>query len=282
MNCNKLHVNLEKSCKIYFNNSRKIENDEKLNNFVFEISNTSLPQVEHTKFLGVIIDNKLTWQLHLSSLVKKLSCCTGRLNRITQFIPADHHTNLYHTLFESYLSYGVSVWGGAKPSKLKPVFKAQKKAIRVIFGDREKYIDKFKTCVRARPFSAQKLTSAFFIKEHTKPLFNQHKIMTSQNLYFYHYCDIFKSFKFFNPLPLYDLFNFSKRSHRSLYFNTPQPSDSFEYRTSVMWNVARQILNIPDTTMSVSLFKNKLKKFLTEKQTLGDDINWIEHNICTF
>ena len=124
---------------------------------MLEISKTSLPQVEHTKFLGVIIDNKLTWKPHLSSLVQKLSCYTGRLNRITKFIPADHHTNLYHTLFESYLSYGVSVWGGAKP-----VFKAQKKAIRVLFGDREKYIDKFKTCVRERPFSEQKLTSAFF------------------------------------------------------------------------------------------------------------------------
>ena len=167
--------------------------------------------------------------------MKKLSCCTGRLNSIKQFISADHHTNLYHTLFESYLSYGVSVWGSAKPSKLKPVFKAQNKAIRVLFGDREKYIDKFKTCVRARPFSEQKLASAFFIKEHTKPLFNKHKIMNLQNLYFYSCCDIFNKNEFLNPLPLYDLFNFSERSHRSLYINTPQLSDSFEDRTSVMW-----------------------------------------------
>ena len=116
MNCNKLHVNLEKSCYTYFNNTCKTENTERLNKFVLNISNTTLPQVENTKFLGVIIDDKLTWQPHLISLVKKLSCCTGRLNRITQFIPSDHHTSLYHTLFESYLSYGVSVWGGAKPS----------------------------------------------------------------------------------------------------------------------------------------------------------------------
>ena len=34
MNCNKLHVNLEKSCYMDFNNTRKIENDEKLNKFV--------------------------------------------------------------------------------------------------------------------------------------------------------------------------------------------------------------------------------------------------------
>ena len=62
MNCNKLHVNLEKSCYMYFNNTRKSENVEKLNNFVLNISNISLSQVKHTKFLGVIIDNKLTWQ----------------------------------------------------------------------------------------------------------------------------------------------------------------------------------------------------------------------------
>ena len=49
-----------------------------------------------------------------------------------------------------------------------------------------------------------------------------------------------------------------------------------------MWNVARQILDIPDTTMPVSLFKNRLKKFLTDKKTLGDDINWIVHNYYPF
>ena len=177
MNCNKLHVNLEKSCYMYFNNTRKTENTERSNKFVLNISNTSLPQVENIKFLGVINNNR--WQAYLAAPLKfisaKLSCYTGRLNRITQFIPSDHHTSLYRILFESYLSYGVSVWGGAKPSKLKPVFKAQKKAICVIFGYREKYIDKFKTCVRARPVNEQKLTSAFFyfIKEHTKPLFKK-------------------------------------------------------------------------------------------------------------
>ena len=78
------------------------------------------------------------------------------------------------------------------------------KAIRVIFGDREKYIDKLKTCFRARPFSKQKLTSAFFIKEHTKPLFNKHKLKTLQNLCFYHSCcDVFENLIFFLNLNLF-------------------------------------------------------------------------------
>ena len=60
MNCNKLHVNLEKSCYMYFNNTRKTENAEKLNNFVLKISNTSLPQVKHTKFLKLYLSSTVT------------------------------------------------------------------------------------------------------------------------------------------------------------------------------------------------------------------------------
>ena len=284
MNCNKLHINLEKSCYMFFKNqSDKTESCDESSSFELKICNTALPQVEDTKFLGVIIDDKLNWQPHIKSLVKKLSCCTGRLNRIIQFIPSCHHKNLYHTLFESYLSYGISVWGGIKPSKLKSVFKVQKKVIRVIFGDREQFLNKFKTCVRARPFHEQKLTAEFYIKEHSKPLFNQQKIMILQNLYFYHSCcEIFKIFKFFSPLPLYNLFNFSKRSHKNLYINTPQPSDSFEYRTSVMWNSVRQKINMQDTSMSVSVFKSKLNNVINEKQILGDETNWMEINFYPF
>ena len=283
MNCNKLHINLEKSCYMYFKNEPKSLISE-LNNYELKISNTLLPQVDQTKFLGVVIDEKLSWLTHIKYLTKKLSCCTGRLNRIIQFIPSSHHESLYHTLFESYLSYGISVWGSEKQTKLKNIFKVQKKAMRVIFGDREKFLDKFKTCVRARPFSEQKLTAAFYIKEHTKPLYIKHKILTVQNLYFYHSCcEVFKIFKLFLPKPLYELFNFSTRSHKNLYINTPQPSDSFEYRTSVMWNEARKILTTtPDSSTSISVVKNELKNLLLQNQTLGDEINWIEHNFYPF
>ena len=70
MNCNKLHVNLEKSCYINFNNKSKTAADEKLNKFDLKISNTSPSQVETTKFLGVIIDDKLDWHPHIKSLAK--------------------------------------------------------------------------------------------------------------------------------------------------------------------------------------------------------------------
>ena len=46
------------------------------------------------------------------------------------------------------MTYGIKVWGSAHDSKINKIFIAQNKIVRVLFGDREKYIDKFRTCVR--------------------------------------------------------------------------------------------------------------------------------------
>ena len=48
-------------------------------------------------------------------------------------------------------------------AKLFSLFKAQHKVMRVIFGGKAKYLDKFKTCARVRPFNDQRLTTVFFL-----------------------------------------------------------------------------------------------------------------------
>ena len=83
------------------------------------INNSELKKVTHTRFLGVIIDENLTWEQ----------------------LPKNMHKELYYTLFESYLAYGVTVWGKASKSKLGLLFKAQKKAIRVVFENKEQFLD---------------------------------------------------------------------------------------------------------------------------------------------
>ena len=282
MTCNKLHINLDKSCYMYFSSTRKTyEPDESdlENAYDLKIHDNILPKVTHNKFLGVIIDDRLTWDYHIKALTKKLSCCTGSLNQIIESIPENLHKDLYHTLFGSYLTYGISVWGGSTKAKLLSLFKAQKKVMRVIFGDRAKYLDKFKTCARVRPLNEQRLLTEFFIKEHSKPLFNSHGFLNLKNLYFYHSCcEVFKVFKYKSPIAINDLFKFSSRGQRSLFIITPPPNDSYVYRMSVIWNSVRTVLSCPDTSFPISSIKIKLKVFLLNKQKLGDNENWIEHN----
>ena len=84
---------------------------------------------------------------------------------------------IYHSLFESHLGYAMSVWGGISNNQLKPLFITQKKCIRILFGDCESYIDKFKTCARVRPLNSQRLGSNFYAKESTKPLFSKYELL---------------------------------------------------------------------------------------------------------
>ena len=81
--------------------------------------------------------------------------------------------DLYQTLFESYITYGITVWGSMSDSKLIKLFNAQKKITSVLFGGRENFLDKLRTCTRARPYPKQNLTSEFHNKEHDQPLFNK-------------------------------------------------------------------------------------------------------------
>ncbi len=75
------------------------------------INNTLIKRVEEARFLGVTIDSKLSWVPHIENLQKKLKCQIGSLNRIKDNVPAHLHNELYHTLFESHLRYGITVWG---------------------------------------------------------------------------------------------------------------------------------------------------------------------------
>lgn len=85
-------------------------------------------------------------------------------------------------------------------------------------------------------------------------------------------------FKFRSPVAVLSLFKFSSLAHKDLFLITPRPSDSFVYKASVSWNVAKRDLKIEDTTTPVSSLKNLLKKFLLEKQSLGNQEDWIEVN----
>ena len=50
-----------------------------------KINDFEIKEVDNTKFLGVTIDNELSWIPHLTILAKKLRCCTGQLNCIKKY-----------------------------------------------------------------------------------------------------------------------------------------------------------------------------------------------------
>ena len=245
------------------------------------ISGDKIKKVASTKFLGVFIDDKLDWSAHLTHLTKKLRSISGAICRIRQSIPVEYYKTIYTALFESHLSFGISVWGVAlKPNDSDKILITQKHTIRVLFGDLDAYLDKLSTCARVREYGKQKLGSKFYTKEHTKPIFTRLKLLTVQNIHKYHsVSELFKIIKFRVPYSLYEKINLSVRDTSNLII-LPKPSSTFFYESSKMWNSAYKNILAPEKGLltSVPIVKQKLKTILLESQSLNDPNTWTPDN----
>ena len=249
MNANQLHINLSKCAHMYF--KPNINNNERMScarsqnydiNLKLSINGVKVKQVDRIRFLGVIIDDKLTWDAQIEHLENKLISTIVLIKRIKKFIPSSHYLKIYHCLFLSHLTYGITCWGGAYTSKLQKLFNIQKRCIRMLFGeiysfDHPEY---YYTCARLITYAEYK-TDKNYTLEHTKPLFNKLGFLTLHNLYTLRVLvEFFKILKIHSPISLYNSFNFCPRScHYRLLVpkcNLGISKNNYTVSASILWN----------------------------------------------
>ena len=122
---NKLSLNISKTKFIIFGN-RPIKSGVKI-----KIDDVEIERVFETKFLGVIIDNKLNWKSHINYIRTKISKTIAIMYRIKPFLDQNSLHMLYSSLVLPYISYCVEVWGNNYKTVIQPIFILQKKAIRI-------------------------------------------------------------------------------------------------------------------------------------------------------
>ena len=91
-----------------------------------------MDKAKHVKFLGLLLDENLSWKHHLSELSKKLARTCGIFFKVRHLLPTNVLVSLYYSLFASFLQYGIVVWGLTYDTYIKPIFILQKKVIRAI------------------------------------------------------------------------------------------------------------------------------------------------------
>ena len=101
-------------------------------NLTINLNSQEIQKVNKTKFLGIIIDQHLTWKSHIEYIATKISKTIGILCRIRFYINQALLKILYNNLIYPYLYYGNIVWANNYPTRLDKLLKLQKKALRVI------------------------------------------------------------------------------------------------------------------------------------------------------
>ena len=299
---NQLHINMNKCSYMYFDPGKTCARTRVLH--TLSINGIKIKHVTNIKFLGIVLDEHLTWAPHVEYLNNKLKSCIGAIKCIKKSIPNSQYLNIYHTLFASHLTYGISVWGGISQTALDPLFITQKRCIRMLFGKEKSFDhpDFYNTCARIKTYSEH--TNPNYEKENTKVLFSENELLTVHNMYNYHIIiELFNILKFKRPYSLYKTFQFSTRTGRELYLTQPnnyskKSENNFFYKSIPMWNelcsiifekvtpinIRGDIVCIPgsvvgsDLTASIGSIKNKLKNVLLYIQDQGHVTEWDNRN----
>ena len=206
-------------------------------NCILTLEGIILERVTQTKFLGVILDDKLLWKCHIEYICNKISKGIGILIRARRTLGTKALVILYNTLVKPYFTYCNIIWGNTYIKNLNRVKILQKKIIRII------------------------TFSGFYA--HTEPLFRKLNIMTTTQLYDYFVAIfVFKSLNNLLPKNLSSIFTRNVTSRKNLnirpHFCTKKVSEfSIKYSRPEVWN---DLPNKIKTSRTINSFKNQLRK----------------------
>lgn len=130
LNAHRLTLNTKKSSYMLFNN--QIMDDQRP--IFFGINNYKLSYSTTIKYLGLYIDETLSWEKHISYLRKKLSAPVGILKQLSYLVPLYLLRTVYFSLVHSHLQYLAILWFPTGKSLIKPIMVLQNRAIKNIYN----------------------------------------------------------------------------------------------------------------------------------------------------
>ena len=122
LKANKLSINVKKTKLMIFRPRQKTLPITRQ----IIIENNVLEQVDNTKFLGVYIDQHLTWKTHVNFIALRF------LNLSGYFIKLKSLLTLYYALIYPHLTCCNLIWASTYVTNLQRIYLLQKRAVRAI------------------------------------------------------------------------------------------------------------------------------------------------------
>ena len=110
------------------------QKNKSLKNVTLTLNKKAIQQSEYVKYLGVLIDSRLSFSHHITSISKKMSRVTGLMYRIRSCVNNKTLKMIYYSLIYPHLLYGIPIWGNADDIHINPLLILQKKAVRLIMN----------------------------------------------------------------------------------------------------------------------------------------------------
>jgi len=251
---NNLSLNLDKTKYALFHSPRK---KSQIPNLLPKLllNEKEIKRSNVNKFLGVYLDENLSWNSHIQHVTNKISKNLGVLYKTRFILDKNSLKQLYFSFIDSYINYANIAWASTHKSKLDCIYKKQKHAARVIH---------FKS----------KFT-------HAKPLLaNLSALSVYHANILQHLCFMFKHR--INQTPIIFRHSFptvsSKYQTRSEGFyykpfcKTKAREFSISYRGPLIWNEFVKRYKSINNISSINVFKSTMRKILLSSPAFLDTL----------
>ena len=98
------------------------------------IGNNNIERKSSMKFLGVMLDEHISWTDHVGTTENKIVKNIDLLYRVSQFLNDSSLKTVYFSYIRSCLNYANIAWASTYATKLKRVYLKQKHAVRIVFN----------------------------------------------------------------------------------------------------------------------------------------------------
>ena len=133
----------------WFKNNKMIVNPDKFQAILLDkrkgdhtnqrvvVDNQNLKVVSSVELLGIQIDDKLDFNLHISNICRSAANQLNALIRLKQFLGFKEKRILINSYFMANFNYCPLVWMFSSASSLKKIENLQKRALRFLYNDYE-------------------------------------------------------------------------------------------------------------------------------------------------
>ena len=127
---NKLTINYSKTNFVLFSNKTYTKEKDKL--CIRARNGNAITQQKSVKYLGVLLHNKLSWEQHTKSGVKKLTITRGIISKLRHFAPLSVSRNMYFSIVYTHLQYNIYIWGHSAAKYINKIQVQQNHIVKII------------------------------------------------------------------------------------------------------------------------------------------------------
>ena len=129
------------------------------------INNQVIKRQSSIKFLGIILDENLSWKEHLKLTESKVAQNIGLIYKAKPYLNKDSLLALYFSYIHSYINCANLVWGSTNRTYLRKINSQQNHALRLIHNKNRLYHSKelFESCEILNVYKLNLLNTVVFM-----------------------------------------------------------------------------------------------------------------------